>query len=112
MKPTRSLIRYATIGTIVLAMAGCATHSRKENNTLLGAGLGAAAGAVLTDGDPLYTVGGAAAGGLLGNILTDDDRRYRGSKHRGRSHAAPGHNKNKWSGKRNSRNRGHHSRRH
>lgn len=74
MNTTRQLARAATIGVMVLALAGCATHSRKQNNTLIGAGLGAAAGAVLTEGNPLYTVGGAAAGGLLGNILTDDDR--------------------------------------
>lgn len=110
---TGSLARLATITLIALALAGCATHSRKHNNTLIGAGLGGAAGAVLTGGDPVYTLGGAAAGGLLGNILTDDKRSYRSSSNRGRSHAAPGRNKSNWNQNRNSRSRSnhHHSRR-
>ncbi|HZH56056.1 MAG TPA: hypothetical protein VFD96_02645 [Burkholderiaceae bacterium] len=66
--------------------AGCATHDRRHNNTMVGAGLGAAAGAVVSQGNPWYTLGGAAAGGVLGNILTEDDRRSRhrahGNKHR------------------------------
>lgn len=89
--------RLATVGIIVFTLAGCASQSRKHNNTLIGAGLGAATGAVLTQGDPLYTVGGAAAGGLLGNILTEDKRSYRGSSSRGRNHAAPGRGSNRWS---------------
>lgn len=103
---TRTLARLATAGLIVAVLAGCATHSRKHNNTLIGAGLGAATGAVLTQGDPLYTVGGAAAGGLLGNILTEDKPRY-GKSSRGRSHAAPRNNRN-WSGNRHGRSSAHH----
>lgn len=110
---TQTITRFATVGLVVLALTGCATHSRKHNNTLIGAGLGAATGAVLTQGDPLYTVGGAAAGGLLGNILTNDKRSYRSSSNRGRSHAAPGHNKNRWTNNRDGRrhSRSHNSRR-
>ncbi len=78
MNLQRNCARIATIGLLAFALAGCATHDRKSNNTLLGAGLGAATGAVFSGGDPLYTVGGAAAGGLLGNILTED-RSYRRS---------------------------------
>lgn len=103
---TRSFARLATAGLILITLAGCATHSRKHNNTMVGAGLGAAAGAVLTQGDPLYTVGGAAAGGLLGNILTEDKPSYRKSS-RGRHHAAPRHNRN-WSGKGHGRSHAHH----
>lgn len=87
MKLQRNLARIAAIGLMSLAAAGCATHhDRKTNNTLLGAGLGAATGAVFSGGDALYTLGGAAAGGVLGNILTEDrsDRRGRNwdRKHR------------------------------
>jgi uncharacterized protein YcfJ len=75
MKLHRNFVRLTTVGLLTFALAGCATHqSRKTSNTLMGAGLGAAAGAVVSGGDPLYTVGGAAAGGLLGNILTEDRR--------------------------------------
>lgn len=89
---TRTIARLATTGLIVFALAGCATHSRKHNNTLIGAGLGAAGGAVLTQGDPLYTVGGAVAGGVLGNILTEDKPRY-GKSSRGRSQASHRNNR-------------------
>lgn len=105
---TRTIARLVTTGLIVFALAGCATHSRKHNNTLIGAGLGAATGAVLTQGDPLYTVGGAAAGGLLGNILTEDKSSYRKSS-RGRSHATHRNNRN-WSDNRGSRRSAHHNR--
>lgn len=101
---TRNLARIGTIGVIVLTLAGCATQSRKDNNTLLGAGLGAAAGAVLTDGDPLFTIGGAAAGGLLGNVLTKDDRSYRSSSHRGRDETRRRDNR-RWNSDRDSRHR-------
>lgn len=69
----RTFTRFTTIGLLAFTLAGCATHyDRKTNNTLMGAGLGAATGAVFSGGDPLYAIGGAAAGGLLGNILTED----------------------------------------
>ncbi|MGB3288987.1 MAG: hypothetical protein WBA83_06905 [Burkholderiaceae bacterium] len=74
----RTLARITAIGLMSLAAAGCVTHDRRANNTLLGAGLGAATGAVFSGGDPLYTLGGAAAGGVLGNILTEDRGRSRG----------------------------------
>lgn len=68
--------KLALIGLATFALAGCASHyDRKTGNTMMGAGLGAAAGAVVSQGDPLFTLGGAAAGGVLGNILTEDDRR-------------------------------------
>lgn len=74
--------KLAVIGIMALGLAGCASHyDRKTSNTMLGAGLGAATGAVVSQGDPLFTLGGAAAGGVLGNILTEDrrdDRRSRG----------------------------------
>lgn len=108
---TRTLARLATTGLLVFALAGCATHSRKHNNTLIGAGLGAAGGAVLTQGDPLYTVGGAVAGGVLGNILTKDEPRY-GKSSRNRNHAAP-RNKRGWTDDRRGRPSARHtSRRH
>lgn len=84
----RTCTRIATIGLLAFTLAGCATHhDRKTNNTLIGAGLGAATGAVFSGGDPLYTIGGAAAGGVLGNVLTQDrDRDYRSSHKHKRKH--------------------------
>lgn len=81
MKLPVRMSRLALIGIATLAFAGCASHyDRKSTNTMLGAGLGAATGAVVSQGDPWFTLGGAAAGGVLGNILTEDrkERRSRG----------------------------------
>lgn len=66
---------------------GAFAASKKTRNTLIGAGIGAAAGAMLSNGDAWGTIGGAAAGGLIGNAVTKDrhhrdrrgwDRRDRG----------------------------------
>lgn len=87
---TRRIARFALAGITALAMAGCASHyDRKTNNAMMGAGLGAAAGAIVSQGDPVYAIGGAAAGGLLGHVLTEDDRRpSRGWNRSHRSHKA------------------------
>ncbi|WP_199748503.1 hypothetical protein [Candidimonas sp. SYP-B2681] len=74
----RNISRLAVIGILAIAVSGPAMATdRKTTNTLLGAGLGAAAGAVLSQGDPLLTIGGAAAGGILGNVLTEDRRQQK-----------------------------------
>ena len=75
---TRRIAKLTIVGLTALAFAGCASHyDRRANNAMMGAGLGAAAGAVVSQGDPVYAVGGAAVGGLLGHVLTKDDRRSR-----------------------------------
>lgn len=80
MNAQRKFGRLIVVGLMAFTLAGCASsYDRKANNTMIGAGLGAATGAVFSGGDPLYAIGGAAAGGLLGNILTED-RSYRSSK--------------------------------
>ncbi|MBY0474536.1 MAG: glycine zipper 2TM domain-containing protein [Nitrosomonas sp.] len=43
--------------------------STRDRNTVLGAGVGAVGGAVLTNGSTLGTVGGAAVGGVIGNQM-------------------------------------------
>src|SRR5690606_2008293 len=73
MNAQRKFGRLIAVGLMAFTLAGCASsYDRKANNTMIGAGLGAATGAVFSGGDPLYAIGGAAAGGLLGNILTED----------------------------------------
>lgn len=90
MSTPSTLVRLTVVGLLAFALAGCASaRDRKTDNTLIGAGLGAAAGAVVSQGDPLYTIGGAAAGGLLGNILTEEPRSKRRHYNRGRNHYAP-----------------------
>jgi osmotically inducible lipoprotein OsmB len=54
---------------VVFSMAGCAGMSRQGQNTMVGAGVGAVGGAVLTGGSPLGTIGGAAVGGLVGHSM-------------------------------------------
>ena len=49
------------------ALGGCSNMSRRDQSTIGGAAIGAAAGAVLTGGSPIGTVGGAAVGGIIGN---------------------------------------------
>ena len=61
-----------------LAAMSPAAAGDKTTNTILGAGIGAAARAVLSNGDTLTTLGGAAAGGLLGNILTEEPHKKNG----------------------------------
>ena len=60
-----------TMSTILIAaslgMAGCAGMSRRQENAATGAAIGGVAGAVLTGGSALGTVGGAAIGGLIGH---------------------------------------------
>lgn len=74
----KRISKLAVVGLVALAFAGCASsYDRRTNNAMMGAGLGAAAGAVVSQGDPIYAVGGAAVGGLLGHVLTEDDRRSR-----------------------------------
>ena len=59
------------IATICLALSltACSGMSTRDRDTVIGAGVGAAAGAALTHGDALGTVGGAAVGGIIGNQI-------------------------------------------
>lgn len=90
MTARQVLARFTLCSLVALAVSTSALAAdRKTTNTILGAGLGAAAGAVLSEGDPMLTLGGAAAGGILGNVLTEDRkhhnrsyrRHYKGSNH-------------------------------
>lgn len=53
--------------SLVLGLTACASMSRQDKHTAVGAGTGAVLGAVLTGGSALGTVGGAAVGGVIGN---------------------------------------------
>ncbi len=108
MKLLRTMASFALAGLLTMAVAGTAAAAdRKTTNTLLGAGLGAAAGAVLSNGDTLYTLGGAAAGGLLGNVLTEEH-----SRRDWNGHGKYKHSDRRYVQKRHYRDRGHRSHRH
>lgn len=64
----------------LVAVGDAEAMSRKDKRTLIGAVVGGAAGAALSNGDARYTVGGALAGGAIGNLTTSgrkDDRHDR-----------------------------------
>jgi osmotically inducible lipoprotein OsmB len=54
---------------LVSTLGGCATMSERDRNTVIGAGIGAVSGSVLTNGSALGTVGGAAVGGVIGHEI-------------------------------------------
>jgi len=63
-----------TIGIIIIATgrSACAGMSHTEKDTLVGAGTGAVAGAVVSGGNPIGIVGGAVAGGIIGHEVGED----------------------------------------
>nr|WP_288119484.1 glycine zipper 2TM domain-containing protein [Thiomonas sp.] len=52
---------------MLLTLGGCAGMSTRDQNTAIGAGVGAVGGAVLSGGSGVGTVGGAAVGGIIGH---------------------------------------------
>ena len=60
------ILAGAAGAALLLTLGGCAGMNR-EQNTAVGAGIGAVSGAVLTGGSAIGTVGGAAVGGVIGN---------------------------------------------
>lgn len=68
-----SITRFIAVSTSTLALvalAGCSTWdsmSSRQRSAATGAGIGGVAGAVITDGGVLGTVGGAAIGGVIGD---------------------------------------------
>ncbi len=67
----RTPFQRLAVGTIaaaaMLGMVGCGGMSTRSKDTAIGAGLGAAGGAILSDGSAIGTLGGAAVGGVAGN---------------------------------------------
>ena len=59
---------------MLLGIGGCDSMSRQDKNTAIGAGVGAAGGAVLTNGSAAGTLGGAAVGGLIGHEVDKKDK--------------------------------------
>ena len=67
MKTIQRFSVSAIAVAVILGTAGCGGMSTRDKDTAIGAGAGAVAGAVLTGGSAIGTVGGAAVGGLIGN---------------------------------------------
>jgi len=73
----RTILRL-TLGALaaatVFGVAGCAGMSTQDQNTAVGAGVGAVGGAVLTGGSAVGTVGGAVVGGVIGHEVSKDKK--------------------------------------
>ena len=67
MKTMHKFTVSAVAVAVLLGVGGCSGMSARDQNTAIGAGVGAVGGAVLTGGSAVGTVGGAAVGGLIGN---------------------------------------------
>jgi osmotically inducible lipoprotein OsmB len=67
MKSNRLTAAIAATLVIAGTLGGCSNMTPRERNTAVGAGVGAAAGTVLTNGSPAGVIGGAAVGGVIGN---------------------------------------------
>jgi len=72
MKTMHRLTVSAVAVAVLLGLGGCGGMSHRDKSTAVGAGVGGAAGYVLTDGNVWGTVGGAAVGGLIGNQIGKD----------------------------------------
>lgn len=67
MKTIKQFVTTATTVVMLIGLTACSGMSTRDQNTAMGAGIGAVGGAVLTGGSAIGTVGGAAVGGLIGN---------------------------------------------
>lgn len=69
MNTMKNISASALALTLVLGLSGCAGMSARDQNTAVGATIGAVGGSVLTGGSAIGTVGGAAVGGVIGNQI-------------------------------------------
>jgi osmotically inducible lipoprotein OsmB len=73
MDRNRTVVALTLAGCgLVSSLAGCGGMTTRDTDTVVGAGVGAVGGAVLTGGSALGTVGGAAVGGVVGNQVGKD----------------------------------------
>lgn len=70
MKSMHRVTFSAFAAVLLLALSACSGMSRQDQNTAIGAGVGAVGGAVLTGGSAIGTVGGAAVGGVIGHEVS------------------------------------------
>lgn len=75
MKHIHRLLKPVAAISLLSALMACAPMSHRQQNTAVGAGVGAVAGSILTGGSTLGTLGGAAIGGVIGNGTDGHSRR-------------------------------------
>ncbi|MCF8710216.1 hypothetical protein [Rhizorhapis sp. SPR117] len=71
---SRRLSLVGGLAAVLLIIAPEAAHADKTGNTVLGVGIGAPGGALISGGDTRGTIGGAVAGGVSGNIASKDKK--------------------------------------
>lgn len=74
MNTLNKFFSAALVASALLGLGGCAGMSARDQNTAVGAGVGAVGGSVLTGGSAIGTLGGAAVGGIIGNQVTPQKR--------------------------------------
>ena len=74
MYPLNKFALISIVLAVLVSASGCSGMSTRDKNTAIGAGVGGVAGAVLTGGGVLGTVGGAAVGGVIGNQVGKDKK--------------------------------------
>ncbi|MBE0487780.1 MAG: glycine zipper 2TM domain-containing protein [Halomonas sp.] len=70
MKSVRNSLLATSILLVSLSLAACSGMSTQDKGTVVGAGVGAVGGSVLTGGSAVGTVGGAAVGGVIGHEIS------------------------------------------
>lgn len=74
MKTTQKSAAGTLCILVLLGLSGCDNMLTREKDTAIGAGVGGAAGAVLTGGGAAGTIGGAVVGGVIGNQVGKPDK--------------------------------------
>lgn len=69
MNTIQKIAVNAAAATVLIALTGCSGMSARDQNTAIGAGVGAVGGSILTGGSTAGTVGGAAVGGVIGHEM-------------------------------------------
>ena len=72
MKTMHRFALSAVAVALLLGLDGCGGMSTRDKDTVIGAGIGAVGGSVLTGGSTAGTVGGAAVGGVIGSQVGKD----------------------------------------
>jgi osmotically inducible lipoprotein OsmB len=64
----QSIKTILAVAALAAAMTGCSSWGERTRDTAIGAGVGAAGGAILSGGSATGTAAGAAIGGAAGNV--------------------------------------------
>ncbi|TAN26070.1 MAG: glycine zipper 2TM domain-containing protein [Castellaniella sp.] len=67
MKTMIRVLGGSVLAVALVSLSACSDMTHQQKSTVVGAGVGAVGGAVLTGGSTLGTLGGAAVGGVVGH---------------------------------------------